>query len=110
MPGQLQQQALLRVDLRGLALAVAEGQGIEPVGAVEGCVSRHEIGVIDEAGGRPGLAERGGVEAANAVGARHQVGPEGLAIGRAGEAEGHSHNGDLARARACHETTVPTAL
>ncbi len=61
VPRGFQQQALLRVDRRGVARRVAEGGGVEAVQIRQAGVRADEGGVGEQAVVEPGGAQQGGV-------------------------------------------------
>ena len=93
LPGQFQEDALLRVHQLGFAWADAEEGGIKARCVVEHAACRHVVGVAGEAGGQGGV-QLLGPEMTDAVTAGDQVLPEFLDAGGAREAACHANDGD----------------
>ena len=96
LPGQLQEDALLRIHQLGFARADAEEGGIEAGGIVEHAAGRHVIRVAGQRGRQRGV-ELLGPEMTDAVLAGDQVLPEFVDAGGAGKAPGHADDGDGTR-------------
>ena len=93
LPGQFQEDALLRVHQLGFAWADAEEGGIKARCVVEHAACRHVVGVAGEAGGQGGVQFLR-PEMTDAITAGNQVLPEFLDAGGAREAPGHADDGD----------------
>ena len=100
LPGQFQEDALLRVHQLGFARADAEEGSIEARHVVEHAACRHVVGVAGEAGGQGGIQFLG-PEMTDAVTAGDQVLPEFLDTGRPREAACHADDGDGAFVLVC---------
>ena len=93
LPGQFQEDALLRIHQLGFARADAEEGCIETRCVVEHAACGHVVGVAGEAGGQGGI-QLLRPEMTDAVTAGDQVLPEFLDAGSAREAACHADDGD----------------
>ena len=93
LPGQFQEDALLRIHQLRFAWADAEEGGVKARHVVEHAACCHVVGIAGEAGGQRGI-QLVGSEMTDAVTAGDQVLPEFLDAGRAREAPGHTNDGD----------------
>ena len=93
LPGQFQEDALLRIHQLGFARADAEEGCIETRCVVEHAACGHVVGVAGEAGGQGGI-QLLRPEMTDAVTAGDQVLPEFLDAGSTREAACHANDGD----------------
>jgi hypothetical protein len=90
LPGHLEHEAVLRVDVSGLAWRDPEKCRIELVDPVEEATDRLHGRVGEQRGGIPAPGGHGTYR----VAARHEHGPEAVDVRRPGEPPSHSDDGD----------------
>ncbi|MNL06580.1 hypothetical protein D3C87_1272200 [compost metagenome] len=95
LPGAFEKDALLRIEVLGLARRVAEEAGVEAVEAVEQHAGLHVVGIGQRALGHAARAQFVVAEDGDRLDAVADVAPEGVHVGRAGKAAGHADDGDL---------------